>query len=298
LKNANRRYYRIANVIVRVESDLPITDGTFMPRFKLFETDGPGDDTITIRHHSIDPPMTPREFGRRVYRQPPWAVYDNGRSWIYVAIDDDDVPLKGGQVAVFSRDYSDGDIYTPDPRIFRRGDIQSITLMPSDQVLLAQVFAARRACYLHSSGVILNGKGLLFAGHSDAGKSTMVKMLKGRAEILCDDRVVIRKGIYGFRIHGTWSHGEVPDVSPSSAPLRGIFVLIKSEENACLPMEDKKVVVKNLLEFLIKPYANPRWWESTLSLIGEIAAEVPCHTLLFDRSGKVVDLLESMTADV
>ena len=63
-------------------------------------------------------------------------------------------------------------------------------------------------------------------------------------------------------------------------------------------MKDKRDVVKNLLEFLIKPYANPRWWESTLSLIGEIAAEVPCHSLFFDQSGKVVDLLESVAADV
>ena len=65
---------------------------------------------------------------------------------------------------------------------------------------------------------------MLFVGHSEAGKSTIVKMLKGQAKILCDDRIIVRKWPEGFRIHGTWGHGEVPDVSPDSAPLeRDLF---------------------------------------------------------------------------
>jgi len=61
------RYYRIADVVIKVESDLPITDRTFLPRFKLFEVDGPGVDTI--RHHFADPPLAPHEYGKEIYRQ-------------------------------------------------------------------------------------------------------------------------------------------------------------------------------------------------------------------------------------
>jgi hypothetical protein len=39
------------SITIQVESDLPITDSTFHPKFKLFEIEGPGEETIYIRHH-------------------------------------------------------------------------------------------------------------------------------------------------------------------------------------------------------------------------------------------------------
>ena len=45
------RYYQCGGITFQVISDLPIQDTTFQPKFKLFEVEGPGDDTITIRHH-------------------------------------------------------------------------------------------------------------------------------------------------------------------------------------------------------------------------------------------------------
>jgi len=146
---------------------------------------------------------------------------------------------------------------------------------------------------LHSSGVILNGNGLLFAGHSGAGKSTMAIMLKGKAEILCDDRMIVRQQAAGFRIYGTWSHGDVPDVSSSSAPLRGIFFLEKAKENQIVTLTDKTKIVQRLLGFLIRPFVTADWWEKTLVLIDAVSREVPCYVLRFDKTGKVVRLLEN-----
>jgi hypothetical protein len=34
------------------------------------------------------------------------------------------------------------------------------------------------------------------------------------------------------------------------------------------------------------------WWNKTLDLVSEIVREVPCYELIFDKSGKVVKLLE------
>ncbi len=47
----HRRYYEIAGVTLRVESPLPILATTFAPKFALFEVDGPGPDTVVLRHH-------------------------------------------------------------------------------------------------------------------------------------------------------------------------------------------------------------------------------------------------------
>lgn len=74
----------------------------------------------------------------------------------------------------------------------------------------------------------------------------MVKMLKDQAEILCDDRNIIRKWPDGYRVHGTWSHGEVPLVSPASAPLKAIFFLVKSNKNKIVPVKEKKESIKKI----------------------------------------------------
>jgi hypothetical protein len=290
MKN-NVRYYRIAGITIRVESDIPFAAGTFDPKFRAFEADGPGEDTVEIRHRFSLPPLDRKRLGRELYRRPPWAVFDLGDSWLYLGVTSASDSEGLHKVALFSKDYARGTIYHPDDSAFRRGNSQALTFFPTDQILVAQLLASRDACYLHSSGVSFKGRGLLFMGHSEAGKSTMVKMLKGRAEILCDDRMIIRKGPDGFLVHGTWSHGEIPDVSSSSAPLAGIFFLRKSGENRLVPMTKKQDVASGLLSCLIKPHVTAGWWENMLGLVEDIVRRVPCHELLFDRSGRIVDVL-------
>lgn len=288
----NVRYYRIAGITIRVESEIPFEAGTFDPKFRAFEADGPGEDTVEIRHRFSLPPLDREGFGKELYRRPPWAVFDRGDSWLYLGVTSASDSEGLHKVAFFSKDYALGTIYHPDESAFRRGNSHALTFFPTDQILVAQLLASRGACYLHASGVSFKGRGLLFVGHSEAGKSTMVKMLKGRAEILCDDRMIIRRGPDSFLVHGTWSHGEVPDVSASSAPLSAIFFLRKSAENRLVPMIKKPDVISGLLRCLIKPYMTAGWWENMLELVEDIARRVPCHELLFDKSGGIVDVLD------
>jgi hypothetical protein len=144
---------------------------------------------------------------------------------------------------------------------------------------------------MHSSGVNFDGKGLLFVGHAQAGKSTIAKMLKQSVEILCDDRMILRRWKHGFRIHGTWSHGDIPDVSANSPPLKAILFLEKAPENRLVHLNDKKVVIRKILSCLVRPLMTADWWEKMLNLVENIAREVPCYDLYFDKSGKIVDIL-------
>ena len=113
-------------------------------------------------------------------------------------------------------------------------------------------------------------------------------------ELLCDDRNIIRKQTNGFRIYGTWSHGEIPLVSANSAPLKAIFFLEKSDRNFLVPIENRQLIVKGLLSFLIKPFVSVDWWEKSLSLIEDITCSVPCYSLYFNKSGEVVELLRNL----
>ncbi|MFH1354799.1 MAG: radical SAM protein [Candidatus Omnitrophota bacterium] len=288
----HRRYFSIADSTVQLDSDLPITKNTFHPKFRHFEVDGPGEDNISIRHHFYLPDLEDKDLGKEVYRKAPWAIYKKNGSWIYLGISSERKNKGLRQIAVFNSDHTRAEIYNDKEAAFLGGNLQSLTLFPTDQILLARILADRQGCYIHSCGVNFQGKGLIFAGHSEAGKSTIATMLKGRAEILCDDRIIIRKKPDGFKIYGTWSHGDVPDVSVGSAPLNAILFLEKSQDNKLIPLADKKEITKKLLACLIKPFVTADWWEKTLSLTERVIEKIPCYRLHFDKSGRIVELLE------
>jgi len=351
----HRRYFEIAGITLQVESDLPFTDQTFDPKFRKFQKDGPGSDTVTIRHHFELPDIKLHELGRQVYRKPPWAIYRKGQSWVYLGISPDSDDHDPHRVVVFNNDYSRGEFYRPDDALFRKGNLHSLTLFPTDQILLAQLLADRQACFLHSAGVIVRPSasestdytdytdaqpntrhpspvtgagsgsglglgseransqpqprpqpsGLLFVGHSEAGKSTTVRLLQDRAEILCDDRNIVRwegegrgKGKGGggeigeqghFRVYGSWSHGEVPLVSASSAPLRAILFIKQSPDNRLVPVTERREVLKRLLACVIRPLETAGWWQKTFSVVEALVREVPCYIMEFDKSGRIVE---------
>ena len=290
----HRRYYGIAGITVKVESDLPITESTFDPKFEPFRMEKPGDDVISIRHHFSLPRLRNQDMGTEVYRRSPWAIYRNGSSWIYLGIPPQEGEKKIDRLAVINDSHTRVRIFSPDEKLFRQGRLSSLTMFPTDQILLARILADREGCYIHSSGVKMDGKGFLFVGHSEAGKSTTVNMLKGKAEILCDDRIIVRKMAEEFRIYGTWSHGDVPDVSAASAPLRAILFLKQSQDNRIVPVDDKKESVQNLLACLVKPFETSDWWEKSLSFIEILVKGVPCYTMYFNKSGEIIEPLRSL----
>ena len=195
-------------------------------------------------------------------------------------------------MAFFSLDHTRGEIYSPDDALFRQGGLNSLSLFPTDQIFLARVLADRQSCLLHGAGMILNGQGLLFAGHSEAGKSTVTSLLRDQGEILCDDRIILSRGPEGFRIHGTWSHGDIPEISPASAPLRAILFLEQAPVNALIPLKDKKEMVRRLLFLVIRPLVTQDWWEKVLALMEGIVREVPAYVLKFRKDGGVKSVLD------
>lgn len=290
-KQHHRRYFRVADITIQVESDLPITDATFHAKFKQFEVAGPEQDTITIRHHFFLPDLTNRNLGKKFHRKPPWTIWQNNGSLVYTNIVPGKENRSHNRVLVFNDNYNHVRIYHRDRRVFRKGNLRSLTLLSTDQILLVPALAQRQGCCLHACGVNLKGKGLLFVGHSGAGKSTMAKMLQGKAKLLCDDRIIVRRRLDGLRIYGNWAHGKMPDISAESVTLKAILFLEKSQSNQLILIDNGQVKTQRLLSCLIRPYVTADCWENALSIVGDILKEIPCYVLEFDKSGKVEKLL-------
>ena len=164
----HRRYYRAAGITFQVDSDLPFAEDTFAPKFAGFRVDGPGDDTVTLRHRFQLPPLRGRALGPVVYDRAPWRIHRLGRAWVFLCGMSSPEPDSAYQVAVFSGDFRRGRIYHRDAERFRRGGNHSLTLWATDQVLMGQLLAERQGGFVHASGVIRNGRGLLLAGHTGA----------------------------------------------------------------------------------------------------------------------------------
>jgi hypothetical protein len=289
----HRRYYGIAGITLQVDSDLPITDETFDCSLRQFEIPGPGNDTIRIYHHFELPNLEGRDLGKEVYRRYPWRIHRKNSSWIYkgVSSDQDDGYLN--RIMLFNDDHSRATIYNNGADQFLKGGLDSLTLFRTDQFLLSRILADRKGCILHSSSAALGGHGLVFVGHSGAGKSTTLKMLNGKAEMLGEDRNIIRRWPEGFRIYSTWSNLKGPK-GPASAPLRAIFFLVKSKQNRLVPIEDRREILIRLTACLVRPLLTADWWEKSLSLVEQIAREIPCYQMEFDKSGDIFNYLDNI----
>jgi len=298
-ESGHRRYFSIAGITIRVESDLPLDQVRFNKKLLPFEVPAPGRDLVTLKHVFGLPEFIREDLGVLIHQKTPWLIYRRGDSFIYVGASSSLRSAKPHRVAVFDADFSHGIIYSPPghEKAIRRREFPNLTLFPTDQILVAQLLAGRRGCYVHAAGVIMQDRGLLFVGRSTAGKSTVSLMLKNHAEILCDDRIIIRRWEEGFKIHGTWSHGDVPDVSPNSAPLKAILFLEKSADNRLQALQDRKSILQRLLACLIRPLVTRDWWERSMELMEQISREVPCYVMHFDNSGQIAPVLKDIVDD-
>lgn len=303
-KKNHRRYFQIAGITVRIESDLDFKTIRFKDELQAFAVDGPGEDNVTFRHHFAIPGLSGKDLGEELYRKPPWAIYRKKNTWFYCGISPVKHDTSLHRVAVFSADHRHGTFYS-DPRsletILAKG-WPSLSLFSTDQIWLGPLLADRQAVLLHSAAAIVNGKGLVFTGHSEAGKSTTMELLKAahcqlglHAKILCDDRNVIRLWPDGWKVHGTWSHGTTADVSPASAPLRGILFLKQAPDNQIVAISDRKQIWRHLLATLIRPMVTAEWWHKELNILERIVSEVPCYVMHFDKTGAIVPHLDQLS---
>ncbi|NMB79292.1 MAG: hypothetical protein GYA23_09400, partial [Methanomicrobiales archaeon] len=315
-KRKHRRYFRVAGITICIESDTELGSVRFNPALLAFAVPGPGKDNVVFRHHFEMPDTTKEDFGPEVYRKAPWVISRKEGSWVYREIGPNAKTPETDRLWIFSEDYSRGSIYLTDEdkKTLRTEGWHSLTHLTTDQIWLAPLLADRGAVMMHSSAISINGQGLLFAGHSGAGKSTTVTMIKNAGtggtkilrsrqkersmdiRILCDDRNIVQHTNGRWTVQGTWNHGDVPEVSADPAPLRGILFLQQDTRNRLVPITDKKEVWKRLLAVLVRPMGTATWWQKELDVLEKIVNNVPCYLMQFDTSGRIVSELGELIA--
>ncbi len=177
------------------------------------------------------------------------------------------------------------------------------------QVLLINYFAQRNeGIFTHAIGIRdlprtlkvrgLNHQGLLFAGKSGCGKTTMAKLWHkhSRAMVLNDDRIIVRKLNGKFFIYGSPWHGEFSDYLTSrieSAPLDKLFFIRHAPKNTVRQISQRQAF--NLLY----PALFPTFWdkaclENITSFCQDLIRTVPCYNLGFVDDKRIIGFVRKI----
>jgi hypothetical protein len=149
---------------------------------------------------------------------------------------------------------------------------------------------------IHGCGIVDEaGNGILFAGQSGSGKSTISRIWSSKGiKVLSDERVVLKREKNQIRMYGTPWYGDAKLALAESAPLTRIYFLSHAEENETIEMDRSHAVAK-LFSTSFPPFYSPSLLEQFLSLMDKIASIVPCHELKFYPDDRVIELIKGQS---
>ena len=164
---------------------------------------------------------------------------------------------------------------------------------PLDELLIMHRLTQERAIELHGCGIVIaHGAGNLFVGHSGAGKSTTTRLWTSHhdAEVLSDDRIIVREHAGQMFMYGTPWHGEAAYASPASAPLSRICILEHGHGNA-LTRLSKSQAVAELFARSFVPFHRHEYLESALEFLQDVVDAVPVYRYAFEPDRTAIDTI-------
>lgn len=160
---------------------------------------------------------------------------------------------------------------------------------PLDQLLLINSTVGK-AMLIHAAGVIINGKGYIFAGQSGAGKSTLCRYISEYREltVLSDDRIVIWQDEQGFSMHGTPWPGEAEIAVNDCARLHGIFFLNHSGVNNISDLNPGEAM-KYLVNVGSLPWYDEKDLQKSLDLCGNLMTGNKTYEMRFRPGHEIIE---------
>lgn len=192
-------------------------------------------------------------------------------------------------LGVFPTDFHSGDIYVASLNE-DAGEYLFPFNSPMGELFMMNFLGDGQGVIFHSTAVIYEGKGYLFAGYGSAGKSTTARMWQTfpGAIVVNDDKVIVRKGENKFLLYGTPWHGQGGMALPDAAPIEKIFVLKQDKRNFATPLSSTQAVSMLFARSFLPLWDQARV-SSTLTFIERLTASVPCFELGFLPEKSMID---------
>jgi len=159
------------------------------------------------------------------------------------------------------------------------------------RIIHSLVLASQGGFLLHSASAIRNGRAYLFAGVSEAGKTTISRLAPSDVTLLTDEISYVRRAGEEYFAHGTPFTGELAKLGENvSAPIEALYVLAKGKENridAISAAEATRSVLANLLFFAKDEDLVQRVFHSVFKFV----SRVPVARLTFVPDARVWELI-------
>jgi hypothetical protein len=201
-------------------------------------------------------------------------------------------------VAVFQPDFRQGDVYVELAE--RDLAIYPYPLTaPLDRVLFVNIITHGLGLMLHACGVVVDGKGYVFAGPSNAGKTTLARLWHAfsDATVLGDECLILRRKDDQFWVYGTPWVGEAGLFSPRGVPVEQIFFIEHGQQNLVSPISAGSAAKKLLAQSILTPY-DAFAVEFGLDFCLDFVAAVPAYVLGFVPDQSAIRLLQRCGDDV
>ena len=153
------------------------------------------------------------------------------------------------------------------------------------------VLAKQGGFLLHSASAIRNGKAFLFAGVSEAGKTTISRLAPRDVTLLTDEISYVRRRGEDYTAFGTPFTGELARLGENvSAPVEALYLLAKGNENRIDPIspgEATRGLLANVLFFAEDEELVQTIFHSAF----EFVSRVPVSRLTFVPDARVWELI-------
>ena len=289
----NELKLRIARIAISIASPDKSIEFKVNDNYLPFIADGQPDVVLQVHYGSLPKFKLEEE------------IFNSGTIWSLHRSKGKYVIKIHSRMAVLDSDFRSGNIYIEpsSPSLSYSYPLD----YPLDEILMINWLSRGLGIMMHACGVSHNGQGIIFAGTSGAGKSTVADLWKNRISrlksrsmepskntiLLSDDRIIIRKIDGRFFIFGTPWHGDSKVCSPEEAPLAKIFFLQQARENKVKKIDAIKAASR-LIVCSFPPFWDKKGMEFTLNYCAELAQRIPCYELDFVPDKRILDLVRSI----
>ncbi len=221
-----------------------------------------------------------------------WRLYSNsGRDVLWVA----SMSAQPYLVGDFSPDYHSGEIYVSQS-VREAGKYVFPFSHPLGGLLVSSLLGTGYGIMLHSCGVVDNGRGIVFAGTSGAGKSTTARLWDAHAgvRVLNDDHTIVRRIDGEYRVYGTPWHGKGGMALADDAPLKHVFILNHAAVNRVTPLTPAQAAAALLVRAFPALWSTPAM-DFTLAFLDELCQAIPCYELGFVPDQSAVEYVRCLS---
>lgn len=266
-------HLNIAGVIIRLEGETANQVPLVPPSYDAFRVGDAAPCHASYRCLNPDTPRLPRIApGTFLWQSDGWRMGTDTNHHYVIEIQDV-IESRWVPVAAISPDFKKGRLQSFAGR--RAAPSRFALNYPADQVILTNLILECGIIVLHAAAVVIDGKGAVFGGRADIGKTTLSRLCRSHgATLMNDDRCALFMRDGHPWVTATPWHGEEPEINAVEAPLAGIFHLGQTPECRMTPLQPGLALAR-LLATGIAPFYRKEGLELSMQLMASLLGKTP-----------------------